>query len=433
MGKTVKIIGAGLAGCEACYALAKRGVDVILYEMRPKVSTAAHQTDGFAELVCSNSLKSEDENTAQGALKREMRAMDSLILKTADKARVPAGGALAVDRKLFSELVEIELRKFENVHIVREECVNIDENTIIAAGPLASDGLCKAIGDLCGEEFLSFYDAVAPIITSESVDFSRAFTAGRYNKGGDDYINCEMDREEYYAFTDSLVNAERVVLREFEKRDVFSACMPIEVMASKGADTLRFGPLRPVGLINPNTGKRPYAAVQLRKEDEQGRLLNIVGFQTNLKFGEQKRVFSMIPALKNAEFVRYGVMHRNTFVNAPKVLASGFELKKKKGVFIAGQLSGVEGYAESAASGIIAGINAYKRLVNEDYFLPPETTLIGGLMKYLATENNNFQPMHVGFPLTPELETRIRDKQKRKEAYSQRAAADFNEYVKKTI
>ncbi len=430
MEKTIKIIGAGLAGCEACYQLAKRGVDVILYEMRPKVRTAAHKTDCFAELVCSNSLKSEDENTAQGALKREMRALDSLILKAADKSRVPAGGALAVDRELFSETVEREIRAFDNVKIVREECVRFDENTIIAAGPLASDGLCEAIQKLCGGEFLSFYDAVAPIITAESVDFSRAFKAGRYNKGGDDYINCELDKDEYYAFVENLVNADKVILREFEKRDVFNACMPIEVMAAKGADTLRFGPLRPVGLINPVTDKRPFAVVQLRNEDAEGRLVNLVGFQTNLKFGEQKRVFSMIPALKDAEFVRYGVMHRNTFVNAPKILGKGFELKNFPTVFIAGQLSGVEGYAESAASGIIAGINAYKRLKNEDFFLPPETTMIGGLMKYLGSENNNFQPMHVGFPLTPELGIKIRDKQKRKEAYSVRARADFAEYVK---
>lgn len=426
----VKIIGAGLAGCESAYQLLKRGVEVELYEMRPVKSTPAHKTDKFAELVCSNSLKSEDLSTAQGALKYEMRAMDSLILKAADRARVPAGGALAVDRDKFSEAVENELRKFPNLTVKREERIEIDEFTVVAAGPLASEGLCGELAKITGGEFLNFYDAVAPIVTAESVDFSRAFYAGRYGKGGDDYINCEMERDEYYNFVDNLVNAEKVILREFEKKDVFNACIPVEIMAGKGADTLRFGPLRPVGLINPDTGKRPFAAVQLRKEDAEGRLLNLVGFQTNLKFGEQKRVFSMIPALKNAEFVRYGVMHKNIFVNAPEVLKSGFETKRKENVFIAGQLSGVEGYAESAASGIICGINVYRKLNGLEIVDPPQTTMLGGLMKYLLMENNNFQPMHVGFPLTPELETRIKDKQKRKEAYSNRARADFDLYIK---
>lgn len=429
----VKIIGAGLAGSEAAYQLAKRGVGVVLYEMRPTVSTAAHKTGGFAELVCSNSLKSEDMATAQGALKREMKALDSLILRAAELSRVPAGGALAVDRERFSEVVERELSDFSNIEIVRDECTEIDDYTIVAAGPLASDGLCKELSKLTGKDFLNFYDAVAPIITAESVDFEKAFFAGRYGKGGEDYLNCPMEREEYYDFVDNLVKADKVILREFEKKDVFNACMPVEMMASKGADTLRFGPLRPVGLTNPVTGKRPFAAVQLRKEDAEGRLFNLVGFQTNLKFGEQKRVFSMIPALREAEFVRYGVMHRNTYIDAPKLLNSGFELKGKPTVFIAGQLSGVEGYAESAASGLLAGINAYKRLRGEEIKDPPVTTMLGGLMNFLISENNNFQPMHVGFPLTAELEIRIKDKQKRKEAYSERAEKDFAEFIKNYI
>lgn len=429
----IKIIGGGLAGCEAAYQLAKRGVSVVLYEMRPKKTTPAHKTEGFAELVCSNSLKSTDVNTAQGALKREMKLCDSLIIRAGENASVPAGGALAVDRDKFSEYIGEVIKSFDNIEVVREECTEIDDYTIVASGPLTSEGLCKSLSEITGENYLNFYDAVAPIVTGESVDFSKAFFAGRYGKGGEDYLNCPLDREEYYDFVDNLVNAEKVVLHEFEKRDVFNACMPVEIMAGKGADTLRFGPLRPVGLTDPNTGRRPFAAVQLRKEDADGRLYNLVGFQTNLKFGEQKRVFSMIPALHDAEFVRYGVMHRNTFINAPKILGKGFELKNRPTVFIAGQLSGVEGYAESAMSGLFAGINAYKRLKGEEIVDPPETTLTGGLMKYIITDNKDFQPMHVGFPLMPDLEEKIRDKQKRKEAYSARAERDFALFVKKYI
>lgn len=429
----VTIIGGGLAGAEACYQLAKRGVEVYLYEMRPTQTTPAHKTDGLAELVCSNSLKSNDPCTAQGALKTEMRMLDSLIIKAATASSVPAGGALAVDRDKFSTLVEKELVAYDNVHIIREEKTDIGDFTIIATGPLTSDGMAKSLAELTGAEYLSFYDAVAPIVTGESIDKNKAFFAGRYGKGGEDYLNCPMDREEYYRFVEELVGAERVILRDFEKKDVFSACMPVEVMANKGVDTLRFGPLRPVGLTDPNTGRRPFAAVQLRKEDEEGRLYNLVGFQTNLKFAEQKRVFSMIPALSEAEFVRYGVMHRNTFINAPALLGRGFELKDRPTVFIAGQLSGVEGYAESAMSGLISGINAFRRLTGKELVDPPETTMTGGLMKYLVCDNKNFQPMHVGFPLTPELETKIRDKQKRKEAYAMRAERDFSEFVKKYV
>ncbi len=431
--KVVKIIGGGLAGCEACYQLAKRGVEVELYEMRPTRYTPAHKTDGLAELVCSNSLKSNDENTAQGALKREMKRLDSLVIKVAERTSVPAGGALAVDREKFSAEIEKELAKFPNVKIIREERTEITDYTIIATGPLSSDGMTKELSKITGEEYLNFFDAVAPIVTSESIDFDSAFFAGRYGKGGEDYLNCPMDRDEYYDFVENLVNAEKVILKEFEKKDVFNACMPVEVMAGKGEDTLRFGPLRPVGLTDPKTDRRPFCAVQLRKEDAEGKLYNLVGFQTNLKFGEQKRVFSMIPALRNAEFVRYGVMHRNTFVNAPKILGHGFELKDRPTVFIAGQLSGVEGYAESAMSGLIAGINAYRRLNGMEIIDPPITTLIGGLMRYIITENKDFQPMHVGFPLMPELEVHIKDKQKRKEAYSLRAERDFSAYAESYI
>lgn len=430
---SVKIIGGGLAGCEAAYQLAKRGVSVFLYEMRPSRMTPAHKTDKLAELVCSNSLKSVDVNTAQGALKREMKLLDSLIIRAAEQAAVPAGGALAVDREKFSDYIERTLSEFDNIKIIREENAEIEENTIVATGPLSSDGITEALGRITGGKYLSFYDAVAPIVTGESVDKEKSFFAGRYGKGGEDYLNCPMNREEYYGFVENLVEADRVILRDFEKKDVFSACMPVEIMAGKGSDTLRFGPLRPVGLVDPVTGRRPFAAVQLRKEDEEGRLFNLVGFQTNLKFGEQKRVFSMIPALREAEFVRYGVMHRNTFVNAPEILGEGFELKNRPGVFIAGQLSGVEGYAESAMSGLMAGINAYRRLKNLDIKNPPRTTMSGGLMKYIITENKDFQPMHVGFPLTPEIETHVKDKQKRKEEYSLRAEKDFSEFVKNYI
>jgi len=429
----IKVIGGGLAGCEAAYQLAKRGAEVVLYEMRPKKTTPAHKTGNFAELVCSNSLKSLDINTAQGALKREMKACDSLIIRAAEETAVPAGGALAVDRDKFSSYVENTLKGMTNVKIIREERIDIDDFTIIATGPLSSAGITEKLSFLTGGKYLNFYDAVAPIITGESVDYESAFFAGRYGKGGEDYLNCPMNAEEYYDFTKNLVSAEKVVLRDFEKRDVFNACMPIEIMAAKGKDTLRFGPLRPVGLTDPITGKRPFAAVQLRKEDTEGKLYNLVGFQTNLKFGEQKRVFSMIPALKNAEFVRYGVMHRNTFINAPEILGKGFELKNKPTVFIAGQLSGVEGYAESAMSGLIAGINAYRRWKGLEIIDPPETSLIGGLMKYITTKNSDFQPMHVGFPLTPEPDVKIRDKQKRKEEYSARADRDFSLFVKNYI
>ena len=434
MSKKINVVGAGLAGCEAAYQLAKRGVDVVLYEMRPKKTTPAHKTDKFAELVCSNSLKSEDVNTAQGQLKREMRRLDSLILRAADVARVPAGSALAVDREVFSDYIEKTLRSFENIEFVTEEVTKIKPYTIVATGPLTSENLCAAIKEKTGGEFLNFFDAVAPIVAADSIDYDHAFFAGRYGKGGEDYLNCPMEKEEYYAFVSELVAADKVILRDFEKKDVFNACMPVEVMAGRGEDALRFGPLRPVGLTDPKTGRRPYAVVQLRKENVEGTMYNLVGFQTNLKFGEQKRVFSMIPALHDADFVRYGVMHRNTYVNAPKVLGKGFSLQSDPTVFLAGQLSGVEGYVESAASGIMCGINAYRMLIGAEIIDPPETSMLGGLMKYVETDNVDFQPMHVGYPLTPELDVKIRDKQLRKQKYSDRAERDFavfaTEYTK---
>lgn len=425
----IKIIGAGLAGSEAAYQLAKRGVEVTLVEMRPEKTTPAHKTGRFAELVCSNSLKSEDVNTAQGQLKREMRRLDSLVLRAADYAKVPAGSALAVDRDKFSGFIEETLSKYDEITVERREETEIGPYTIVASGPLTSDALAEAIKSRTGGEFLNFFDAVAPIVESDSIDYHSAFFAGRYGKGGEDYLNCPMEKEEYYAFVKELVSAEKVILRDFEKRDVFNACMPVEVMADRGIDALRFGPLRPVGLTDPNTGRRPYAVVQLRKENVEGTMYNLVGFQTNLKFGEQKRVFSMIPALKNAEFVRYGVMHRNTYVNGPKVLGKGFSLRSDPTVILAGQISGVEGYVESAASGIMAGINACRLLRGLEIVDPPETSMLGGLMKYVRTENKDFQPMHAGYPLTPEPETKIRDKQLRKQMLSERAERDFALYA----
>ena len=428
----IKVIGGGLAGCEAVYQLAKRGVEVELYEMRPKVFTPAHKTDGYAELVCSNSLKSEDVLTAQGCLKREMRLMDSLIMRAADASRVPAGGALAVDRDKFSAYVGEVIGSFDNVKVIREECDTIDDFTIIATGPLTSPKMADKLREYAGDEFLNFFDAVAPIVTAESVDMEQAFFAGRYGKGGDDYLNCPMEKDEYIAFVENLVSADKVILKDFEKRDVFNACMPVEVMAAKGIDTLRFGPLRPVGLTDPKTGRRPYAAVQLRKENAEGTMYNLVGFQTNLKFGEQKRVFGMIPALHDAEFVRYGVMHRNTFVNAPMLLNEDFSLKKNDTVFFAGQISGVEGYVESIVGGLMCAINIDRRAKGLPSVIPPETTLTGGLMRYVAAPNPDFQPMHVSFALLPPIEG-IRDKKKRKEEYGKRAVSDMERFASEIL
>ncbi len=425
---TIKIIGGGLAGCECAYQLLKRGYSVELYEMRPIKQTPIHKTNKLCELVCSNSLKSNDPITAQGALKKEMELLDSLILNQAKECSVPAGGALAVDRDEFAERVQTRLTSFPDFHLIREEHTEIDDWTVIAAGPLASDNLTKKIAELTGSDELHFYDAVAPIITSESIDMDHAFFAGRYGKGGEDYLNLPLNKEEYESFVTELKNAEKVILHEFEKGEVFEACMPVEVMAGRGDDALRFGPLRPVGLTDPKTGKRPYAVVQLRKEDASGRLYNLVGFQTNLKFSEQKRVFGLIPALKEAEFVRYGVMHRNTFINAPKVINADFSLVGNEKVFFAGQISGVEGYMESAMCGLIVAINLDRKYRNKTFIAMPETTLFGGLMKYVTSPNMNFQPMHVGFPLLPVIEG-IRDKQKRKEAYAGRALTDMEQYV----
>jgi len=431
--KTAAVIGAGLAGVEAANQLAKRGVRVRLYEMKPKKFSPAHKSENFAELVCSNSLKAARLNSSAGLLKHEMRQFDSLVMEAADSSQVPAGGALAVDREIFSKYITDKIRSNDLIEVINEEvCVLPDADAvIIAAGPLASESLIEAIKPLTGEG-LSFFDAAAPIITRESVDMSCAFSASRYDRGGtDDYINCPMNKEEYELFYEEITKAERAPTHSFdERKDVYEGCMPIEALASRGKDTMRYGPLKPVGLIDPRTGHRPWANLQLRKENSQGTLLNLVGFQTNLKFGEQKRVFSLFPALKNAEFVRYGVMHRNTFIDSPRLLDSDFSLRKNKKIFFAGQITGVEGYTESAASGIIAGINAFLYLSGKKTLTLPKTTILGALARYVSDESvKNFQPMGANFGILPALGVKIKDKQERYSAIAQRGVDDLNSFI----
>ena len=428
--KTVNVIGLGLAGVEATYQLAKRGILVDAYEMKPTKFSPAHESPNFAEIVCSNSFKSDDPSTASGCLKAEMREFDSLVLRCAEKSKVPAGSALAVDRDKFSELVTEEIKKLKGVTIHNEEVTKIDltKPTIIATGPLTSDDLSKELQKLLGEDNLHFYDASAPIIDGETIDKTKSFTAGRYGKGESDYINLPMNKEEYYAFIDALVNAERTEMHSFEKKEIFEGCMPVEVMASRGVDTLRFGPLRPVGL-RLEDGTKPFAVVQLRKESTENELYNLVGFQTNLKWGEQKRVFSMIPALKDAEFIKYGVMHRNSFICAPKHLNHDFSLRSNPNIYIAGQLSGVEGYMESTASGMIAGISLALKINGQTLENLPKTTIIGAITNYLVTaEPNGFQPMNANFGILPPLAERIKDKALKKLEYSKRALSDLKQY-----
>ena len=430
----VIVIGGGLAGCECAYQLLKRGHRVELYEMRPDKQTAVHKTGLLAELVCSNSLKSRDINTAQGLLKNELSQLDSLILRVAERTSVPAGGALAVDRTEFSREVERALSEFNELNVIRKEMTEIPDNdgyTVVATGPLTEGKFAESIKTLTENNELYFYDAVAPVITAESVDKEKSFFAGRYGKGGDDYLNCPMNEEEYVLFQEELKNAETVILKDFEKHEVFNACMPIELMAKRGKDCMRFGPLRPVGIKDPETGKRPYAVVQLRKEDNYNSMYNIVGFQSNLKFGEQERVFRMIPALADAEFVRYGVLHRNTFLNAPKTLNSDFSYINNEKIYFAGQISGVEGYLESTMSGLMSAINIDRELRGKDKVIPSEYTAVGSLMRYIALPNVNFQPMHVSYSLMPELEEKIKDKKLKKEKYSQRAVEAMKQFVER--
>ena len=430
----INVIGAGLAGCEAAMQIAKRGIEVHLYEMKPVKKTPAHKSDLFGELVCSNSLKAMRMESAAGLLKEEMRMLDSFLMKCADKCKVPAGGALAVDREKFATLVTEGINAEANIKVINKELTEIPDGdiTIVATGPLTSDALAKDIEKRFGGS-LSFFDAAAPIVTSESVDMEYAFTASRYDRGGDDdYINCPMNKEEYENFYNALLTAERAPLHDFDVNNpkVYEGCMPVEVMAQRGEGTLRFGPMKPVGLVTPKTGHRPWAVLQLRKENSAGTMYNLVGFQTNLKFPEQKRVFSMIPALHRAEFVRYGVMHRNTFICSPKILNSDFSVKENKSLFFAGQITGVEGYMESAASGIMAGINACRVSENKETLTLPNDTMIGALSAYISDPTvKKFQPMGANFGVLPELENRPRDKKERGAAYSQRALNSLNKYL----
>ena len=426
---SIKIIGAGLAGCEAAWQAANLGADVILCEMKPQKRSAAHKSNNFAELVCSNSLRADGILNAVGLLKEEMRRMDSLIMQCADATKVPAGGALAVDRDGFSEMVTQKIRECPNITVTTGEVtsINTDEYTIIAAGPLASDGISDEISHLTGEEYLHFYDAAAPIVSADSIDMAKAFCAARYGKGGADYINCPMNRDEYTAFWQELISAEAAPIHEgVENPKVFEGCMPIEVMAARGEDTMRFGPLKPVGLTDPRDNSRPYAVVQLRRDNAAGSMYNIVGFQTHLKFGEQKRVFSMIPGLENAEFVRYGVMHRNTYINSPMLLTNTYRMRKFDKIYFAGQITGVEGYVESAASGLIAGRSAALAMSGkcEEHF--DSKTAIGALAQYVSNEGiTNFQPMNVNFGIMKDLGKRIRDKKQKAEEYAMRSLKRF--------
>ncbi len=428
----VTVIGAGLAGCEAAYKIAQQGYRVDLIEMKPLKKSPAHKCDDFAELVCSNSLKAKRVDSAAGLLKQEMRALGSLCLEAADNSQVAAGGALAVDRNKFSSYITEKIKSHSNINVINKVVDNLpfDCVCVVATGPLTDDELAKNIPDTTGVDNLNFYDAAAPIVTAESIDFSSAFIASRYDRddsGEGDYINCPMNREEYENFHSALISAESAPLHEFDKRlNVYEGCMPIEVLAKRGADSIRFGPLKPVGLRDPRTQHRPWAVVQLRKENSSGTLYNMVGFQTNLKFTEQKRVFSMIPALKNAEFVMFGVMHRNTFINSPQILNKNLSLKKNNNIFIAGQLSGVEGYMESAASGIVAGINAVNKLNGSKPLILPTFSMIGALLNYI-TDNTviDFQPMGANFGILPSLNTHIRDKRERYAALSNRSLEFF--------
>ena len=428
----VKIIGAGLAGSEAAFQLAQRGINVELYEMRPVKSTPAHHTDKFGELVCSNSLRSNQLENAVGLLKEELRTMDSLIMKCADEHAVPAGGALAVDREGFSQCITSKILNHPNIHVIREEVVHInrDEYTIIATGPLTSEGLSKEIGKLTGCEYLYFYDAAAPIVTFDSIDKSIAFRASRYDKGEADYYNCPMSKDEYEAFWKELVNADMAEVKSFEKEIVFEGCMPVEKMAERGIDTLLYGPLKPVGLKDPRTGIHPYAVVQLRQDNSDGTLYNIVGFQTHLKWGEQKRVFRMIPGLGNAEFIRYGVMHRNTYINSTRLLRPTLQMKEYPKIMVAGQISGVEGYIESASMGMLAGINMERIVNNREPLVFPSETAIGSLARYISDETVvNFQPMNINFGLMPGLGERIRDKRLKNRKISERALTALGEFM----
>ncbi len=426
---SISVIGAGLAGCEAAYKIAQSGIQVDLYEMKPAEHSPAHRSPMFAELVCSNSLKAQRIDSAAGLLKEEMRRLGSLCMQAAQTCAVAAGGALAVDREQFSAYITNAIQSHPNIHLHTGRVDHIPQGVvIIATGPLTDGALAKEIAALCGEDYLNFYDAAAPIVSADSINMQKAFFAARYDKGGDDYINCPFNKEEYERFHAALVEAEIAPLKEFDKPlTVYEGCMPIEVLAKRGQDSIRFGPLKPVGLRDPATGHRPWAVVQLRRENAAGDMYNLVGFQTNLKFPEQKRVFSMIPGLENAEFLRYGVMHRNSFIRSPKLLNADASLRQNPQIYFAGQLSGVEGYMESAASGLLAGINAVKAVKGQSAFVPPEFTMIGALMHYISNPQvKDFQPMGANFGVLPPLDEHIRDKRARYAALAERALAWYS-------
>lgn len=430
----VSIIGAGLAGCEAAWSLANRGVKVNLYEMKPKKYSPVHKYSGFSELVCSNSLKATRLESAAGLLKKEMEMLSSLTLKAAKYTAVNAGGALAVDRYKFSDYITEKIKSHSCINVINQEVTHIPkEYVIISSGPLTSKGLTEEISKRLNGKYLNFVDAVAPIVLAESIDMTKAFMASRYNRGEADYINCPMDEDEYKKFYNGLVNAETVVLRDFEKQNVYEGCMPVEVMAKRGYNTLRFGPLKPVGLVNPYTNKRPFAVVQLRCENIGQVLYNMVGFQTNLKFGEQRRVFSLIPGLENADFVRYGVMHLNTFLDSPRNLDEYFRLQTDKRVFFAGQITGVEGYMESASSGIYVAMNLFRIIKNKTPIQLPKTTIMGSLYRYVTDSNVlDFQPMGANMGILPKMElekSKLKDKSKKYAEYSKRAIDDLKNFL----
>lgn len=429
MNKEAIVIGGGFAGVEAAKQLTARGIKVKLYEMKPVRFSPAHKSEKLCELVCSNSFKASRPDSAAGLLKNEMALFGSVCVSSALATAVPAGGALAVNRDEFSAMVTECIESDPLIEVIREEVTEIPREgiVIVAAGPLASDAISEDIQKLCGDR-LSFFDAAAPIVDAASVDMTKAFSQSRYDKGGDDYINCPMNKAEYEAFYNELINAEIVTLHDFEHDGVYEGCMPIEIMAKRGENTIRFGPMKPVGLVDPNTGHRPWAVLQLRKENREGTMYNLVGFQTNLKFGEQKRVFSMIPALHDANFVRYGVMHRNSFLNSPELLTPAFNMREHPDIFFAGQITGVEGYMESAASGIIAGINAARRIEGKDPLVLPRTTMLGALSNYIADKDiKDFQPMGAAIGLLPPAETKIRDKRERYGVITERAMKDLKE------
>jgi methylenetetrahydrofolate--tRNA-(uracil-5-)-methyltransferase len=428
---TINVIGAGLAGSEAAWQIAKRGIKVRLYEMRPVKQTPAHHTDKFAELVCSNSLRADTLTNAVGVLKEEMRKLDSVIISSADACSVPAGGALAVDRHEFSAKVTDVLKNHENVTVINEEITDIpDGPTVIATGPLTSPTLSLQLQGLTGEDYLYFYDAAAPILEKDSINLDKVYLKSRYDKGEAAYLNCPMTEEEFNRFYEALITAETAPLKEFEKEVFFEGCMPIEVMAKRGIKTMLFGPMKPVGLEDPRTGKRPFAVVQLRQDDATGTLFNIVGFQTHLKWGAQKDVIRLIPGLENVEIVRYGVMHRNTFINSPKVLKATYQFKNREDLFFAGQMTGVEGYVESAASGLIAGINAARLVLGKDLVEFPAETAMGSMAKYITSANpDHFQPMNANFGLFPELPIRIKGKQERNLQHANRALEKIQKFV----